>query len=140
MPKPPGREFPPDTNVATLCGRVVVSAAGDLAWLWPTCADCDEQARELVGVPPRCAPPVAAGGRMNRRIRMATLLLRGEWLLDDAVHRIGGDRFTPDECRDTARALEELAAALREYARESEIRSAGAAPGSGSHRPSSAAE
>ncbi len=46
---------------------------------------------------------------MNRRIGMATLLLKGEWLLDDAAYRLGGDRFTPDECRDTARALEELA-------------------------------
>ncbi len=53
--KPPSREFPPDTNVATLYGRVVVSAAGDLAWLWPTCGDCDEQARALVAMPPRSA-------------------------------------------------------------------------------------
>ncbi len=70
---------------------------------------------------------------MNRRIGMATLLLKGEWLLDDAAYRLGGDRFTPDECRDTARALEELAGALHDYARESELRTAGTDSGCEQH-------
>ncbi|MHA6800622.1 hypothetical protein [Bounagaea algeriensis] len=61
---------------------------------------------------------------MNRRIRMATLLLKGEWLLDDVAYRLGGDRCTPEECRDTARALEELAGALHDYARRSELQPA----------------
>ncbi|NHD18961.1 MULTISPECIES: zinc finger protein [unclassified Actinopolyspora] len=50
---PPGVEFPPDLTVTALCGREVTSAAGEIAWLWPTCPDCDDRARELVGAPPR---------------------------------------------------------------------------------------
>ncbi|GAB2734815.1 hypothetical protein GCM10027174_04620 [Salinifilum aidingensis] len=50
---PPGREFPPDMSVTTLCGRQVTTATGEVAWFWPTCFDCDERARALVGVAAR---------------------------------------------------------------------------------------
>ncbi|MHA6798246.1 zinc finger protein [Bounagaea algeriensis] len=50
---PPGREFPPDMSVTTLCGRQLTTATGEVAWFWPTCFDCDERARPLAGVPAR---------------------------------------------------------------------------------------
>ncbi|MHA6801973.1 hypothetical protein [Salinifilum ghardaiensis] len=55
---------------------------------------------------------------MSRRTAMAVLLRRGQWLLDEAAFEIGGDRYTPECCRDTAHALTELAAALDEYSHE----------------------
>ncbi|GAB2740193.1 hypothetical protein GCM10027174_12000 [Salinifilum aidingensis] len=50
-PRPPrsGRVHPPDVVVSTLCGEEVPAAAGEVAWLWETCPDCDERARALVG-------------------------------------------------------------------------------------------
>ncbi|MHA6801974.1 zinc finger protein [Salinifilum ghardaiensis] len=50
---PPGREFPPDMSVTTLCGRQLTTATGEVAWFWPTCFDCDERVRPLAGVPAR---------------------------------------------------------------------------------------
>ncbi|GAB2734822.1 hypothetical protein GCM10027174_04630 [Salinifilum aidingensis] len=55
---------------------------------------------------------------MSRRTAMAVLLRRGQWLLDETAFELGGGRCTPAECRETARALAELAAALEEYSRE----------------------
>ncbi|MHA6798245.1 hypothetical protein [Bounagaea algeriensis] len=55
---------------------------------------------------------------MSRRTAMAVLLRRGQWLLDEAAFDIGGGRYTPESCRDTAHALTELAAALDEYSHE----------------------
>ncbi|GAB3558381.1 hypothetical protein J2S53_003706 [Actinopolyspora lacussalsi] len=50
---PPALEFPPELTVSALCGREVLTATGDIPWLWPTCPDCDRTTRELVGAPPR---------------------------------------------------------------------------------------
>ncbi|KAA5829203.1 hypothetical protein F1721_26420 [Saccharopolyspora hirsuta] len=50
---PPGALVYPDgTEVTTLCERTVLAESGDMAWLWPTCADCNAAARALVGLPP----------------------------------------------------------------------------------------
>ncbi|PRW62952.1 zinc finger protein [Actinopolyspora mortivallis] len=47
------REYPEGQRVTTLCGQTVEACEGELAWLWWTCPDCDDRARELVGAPPR---------------------------------------------------------------------------------------
>ncbi|ASU79708.1 hypothetical protein CDG81_17160 [Actinopolyspora erythraea] len=47
---------------------------------------------------------------------VAGLLRQGHWLLETAAYEISGDRYSPTQCRDTANAMEELAAALREHA------------------------
>ncbi|MDA3647990.1 hypothetical protein LZ318_22675 [Saccharopolyspora indica] len=55
---PPGAAvYPNGTEITTLCGLAVEADAGDMAWLWPTCVDCNAAARTLAGVPP------LAGGR-----------------------------------------------------------------------------
>lgn len=48
--------------------------------------------------------------------QLSVLLRRGEWMLGDAAFEIGGQRYTATQCHDTATALDELAAALRQHA------------------------
>ncbi|GAB3554631.1 hypothetical protein J2S53_003530 [Actinopolyspora lacussalsi] len=47
---------------------------------------------------------------------IATLARRCEWLMSDAAFALGWRRYSPQQCRDTADALEEFATALREHA------------------------
>lgn len=47
----PAHAYPAGQEIARLCGREVIAEVGDYAWLWPTCADCDRRAREMVGAP-----------------------------------------------------------------------------------------
>ncbi|MDA3644529.1 hypothetical protein LZ318_23130 [Saccharopolyspora indica] len=47
----PAGGWPDDTEVTTLCSQQVRAATGDLAWLWPTCAACNTEARKLAGFP-----------------------------------------------------------------------------------------
>ncbi|RCW45850.1 zinc finger protein [Halopolyspora algeriensis] len=51
----PGRAFPAEATVTTLCGREVTTERGEIPWLWETCPGCDEQARQLAGLPSRAA-------------------------------------------------------------------------------------
>lgn len=41
-----------DTEVSTLCGESVQADSSEIAWLWPTCSECNRSARELAGLPP----------------------------------------------------------------------------------------
>ncbi|GAB2740980.1 hypothetical protein GCM10027174_13090 [Salinifilum aidingensis] len=77
---------------------------------------------------------------MSRRTAMALLLRRGQWLLDEAAFEIGGDRYTPECCRDTAHALTELAAALDEYSHEITPTGETTAPTSADAEPDAAPE
>ncbi|MHA6801273.1 hypothetical protein [Bounagaea algeriensis] len=49
---------------------------------------------------------------------LAVLMRQGEWMLDDAAHSVGGGRLSQQRCHDTAVALEDLAAFLRECCAE----------------------
>ncbi|NYH80726.1 hypothetical protein FHR84_004094 [Actinopolyspora biskrensis] len=48
--------------------------------------------------------------------RLSYLMIRGEELLGDAARDVGCRRATPQQCRDVAESLEQLAGALREHA------------------------
>lgn len=50
--KRPTGGWPDGTELTALCGRKIQAASGELAWLWPTCAECDAAARILAGLPP----------------------------------------------------------------------------------------
>ncbi|GAB3554898.1 hypothetical protein J2S53_002071 [Actinopolyspora lacussalsi] len=52
----------------------------------------------------------------NPHTHLAGLLTQGHWLLERAAYEIGGNRYSPTQCNDTADALEQLAAALHEHA------------------------
>ena len=39
--------FPPETRIKTLCGETVTVDNSDLAWLWTTCPECNQVARDL---------------------------------------------------------------------------------------------
>ncbi|NHD18118.1 MULTISPECIES: zinc finger protein [Actinopolyspora] len=60
---PPAAEFPQGVLVSTLCGQELTSASGELAWLWGTCPECDDAAREIVGVPSRAETAAEGRGR-----------------------------------------------------------------------------
>ncbi|ASU77386.1 hypothetical protein CDG81_02665 [Actinopolyspora erythraea] len=47
--------------------------------------------------------------------QLATLLRRGQWMLDEAAHKLGGKRLPAADRHAVAAALDELSAALREY-------------------------
>ncbi|GAB3555436.1 hypothetical protein J2S53_003425 [Actinopolyspora lacussalsi] len=47
--------------------------------------------------------------------QLAVLLRRCQWMLDEAAHRLGGNQLPATDRRTLADALDELAAALREY-------------------------
>lgn len=50
-PLPGGRQHGEGEQLVTLCDRSVISAAStELNWLWPTCEECMEVAKERVGV------------------------------------------------------------------------------------------
>ncbi|GAA4863880.1 hypothetical protein [Saccharopolyspora cebuensis] len=52
---------------------------------------------------------------MTRRdMQLAVLLRSGQWMLDEAAYEVGGGRYSDQQRRDLAVALEELAGALRE--------------------------
>lgn len=38
-------------QVTTLCGRGMPAEAGDIAWLWETCRDCNHQAHRMAAAP-----------------------------------------------------------------------------------------
>lgn len=44
--KSKGSDYPTGTEVKTLCGLNVIAVNSDVAWLWPTCANCYTAARE----------------------------------------------------------------------------------------------
>lgn len=50
MPRPRGG-FPDGTEVDTLCGTRVAADNSDIAWLWSTCTECNEQAHAMAGTP-----------------------------------------------------------------------------------------
>lgn len=62
LPSGSGHEYPADVTVRSLCGREVVSASGELPWLWLTCAECDDEARAIVGAPARIPSKSGATG------------------------------------------------------------------------------
>ncbi|GAB2734109.1 hypothetical protein GCM10027174_03570 [Salinifilum aidingensis] len=39
------------TEVTALCGSAVTADHSDVAWLWPTCAECNAAAHDMVGTP-----------------------------------------------------------------------------------------
>ncbi|ASU77125.1 hypothetical protein CDG81_00930 [Actinopolyspora erythraea] len=47
--------------------------------------------------------------------QLATLLRRGQWMLDEAAHKLGGKQLPAADRHAVAAALDELSAALREY-------------------------
>ncbi|SDO99492.1 hypothetical protein SAMN04487905_101372 [Actinopolyspora xinjiangensis] len=50
--------------------------------------------------------------------RLATLLRRGQWMLDEAAHKLGGKQLPEADRHAVAAALDELSAALREHTDE----------------------
>lgn len=65
-----GGGYPPGLTVSTLCGLDVHARTGDLPWLWPTCADCNLEARRIVGAVirfPGPAPPAPGPGSREFR-------------------------------------------------------------------------
>ncbi|WP_017972806.1 hypothetical protein [Actinopolyspora halophila] len=51
--------------------------------------------------------------------QLATLLRRAQWMLDEAAYELGGKQPPATDRHALAEALDELAAALREYSDES---------------------
>jgi hypothetical protein len=45
---------------------------------------------------------------------LAVLLRKAEWMLDEAAFEVGGGRYSDQQRRELATALDELSAALRE--------------------------
>ena len=45
--KPANGNYPTGTCVKTLCGRHLVADNTDIAWLWPTCSECNSDAHKL---------------------------------------------------------------------------------------------
>lgn len=39
--------YPDSTEITTLCGKTLTATAGELAWLWLTCPDCNTEARTI---------------------------------------------------------------------------------------------
>ncbi|SDP93232.1 hypothetical protein SAMN04487905_11458 [Actinopolyspora xinjiangensis] len=50
--------------------------------------------------------------------RLATLLRRGQWMLAEAAHKLGGKQLPEADRHAVAAALDELSAALREHTDE----------------------
>jgi hypothetical protein len=50
----------------------------------------------------------------SRDTALAVLLRKAEWTLDEAVFEVGGGRYSDQQRRGLATALDELSAALRE--------------------------
>ncbi|SDP87264.1 hypothetical protein SAMN04487905_11179 [Actinopolyspora xinjiangensis] len=48
--------------------------------------------------------------------QLSVFLRQGEWLLDEAAFAVGGQHYSPTQCRRAATVLDELAAALRQHA------------------------
>ncbi|WP_312864254.1 zinc finger protein [Saccharopolyspora phatthalungensis] len=47
----PAGGWPEDAEVTALCNRRIRPESGELAWLWPTCPECDVAAHVLAGAP-----------------------------------------------------------------------------------------
>ncbi len=50
----------------------------------------------------------------SRDTALAVLLRKAEWLLDEAAFEVGGGRYSDQQRRELATALDELSATLRE--------------------------
>ncbi|WP_144311910.1 hypothetical protein [Actinopolyspora erythraea] len=50
--------------------------------------------------------------------QLATLLRRGQWMLDEAAHKLGGNQLPAADRHAVTAALDELSAALREHTDE----------------------
>ena len=50
----------------------------------------------------------------SRATALAVLLRKAEWMLDEAAFEVGGGRYSDQQRRELATALDELSAALRE--------------------------
>jgi len=50
----------------------------------------------------------------SRDTALAVLLRKAEWMLDEAAFEVGGGRYSDQQRRELATALNELSAALRE--------------------------
>ncbi|GAA2774214.1 zinc finger protein [Saccharopolyspora taberi] len=48
---PAGGLYPNGECVETLCGRELSVDNSDIAWLWPTCPDCNQVAHRIAGCP-----------------------------------------------------------------------------------------
>ncbi|WP_168584997.1 zinc finger protein [Saccharopolyspora sp. ASAGF58] len=47
----PAGGWPDGAEITALCDRHVRPESGELAWLWPTCPECNKAAHVLAGIP-----------------------------------------------------------------------------------------
>ena len=51
--KPANGNYPTGMCIETLCGRQLPADNSERAWLWPTCPDCNAEARRIASTEPQ---------------------------------------------------------------------------------------